>query len=324
MNFAHLHLLLNHFPILGTMIGCGLFLASFFGKNEDLRRSSLIIFAAIALITLPTFFSGFAAADRIQKLPGVSQALIERHEGSAMLSIWFMEVTGAFALIGLWQSHKMVRPARWNVAAVLVFSLLTVGLMARTGNTGGDIRHPEDQPLSQPAVTDGTIGAFIHHFEPNPQGFTDAMTYSKWMSWILMAPHFLGLALIIGTVGFLDLRIMGFMKQLPTAPFHQFIPWALAGLAVNVITGTLAFIGQWYLYIYSYPFWFKMLALLLLGLNAAAFYLTDVFPGVENLKAGEDAPVSAKLVAFSSLLLWFLVIAFGRYIQPLSGSIHPN
>ena len=38
MNFAHLHLLLNHFPIIGTIVGLGLFLVSFLGKNDDLRR----------------------------------------------------------------------------------------------------------------------------------------------------------------------------------------------------------------------------------------------------------------------------------------------
>jgi len=58
-----------------------------------------------------------------------------------------------------------------------------------------------------------------------------------------------------------------------------------------------------------------MLSLVLLGVNAAAFYLTDVFKGVENVGAGEDAPMSAKLVAASSLILWFAVITFGRYIQ---------
>jgi hypothetical protein len=59
------------------------------------------------------------------------------------------------------------------------------------------------------------------------------------------------------------------------------------------------------------------LALLLLGLNAAAFYLTNIFEGIESVGAGEDAPISAKLVAASSLFLWFAVITMGRYIQPL-------
>ena len=145
MNYAHLHLLLNHVPVIGSIIGLGLFLISFFGKNQDLRRASYIIFAAVALVTIPTFLSGFGAQQMI-KGPGVSDALIRRHEGSALLSLWFMELTGALALIGLWQSQSASRPPRWNVAAVLLFSLLTVVLMARTGNTGGDIRHPEVRP----------------------------------------------------------------------------------------------------------------------------------------------------------------------------------
>jgi len=325
VNYAHLHLLLNHVPVIGAFVGLGLFLISFFGKNEDLRRASYIVFAAIALLTIPAFLSGFGAQQMI-KGPGVSDALITRHESSALLSLWFIELTGSLALIGLWQSQTTARPARWNVAAVLLFSLLSVGLMARTGNTGGDIRHPEVRPgkeaaVAEPTVTEGTIGAMIHTFEPDPEKFSEAMTFSKWWWTFMMAVHFLGLILIVGTVGLLDIRIMGFVKQLPIAPVHRLLPWGLAGLAVNVVTGLLAFASRPENYIFSIAFWLKMLALLLLGLNAAAFYLTDIFEGVESLKAGEDAPISAKLLAASSLLLWFAVITFGRYIQPLTDTL---
>src|SRR6266851_6290100 len=126
MNFAHLHLLLNHFPIIGTLVGLGLFLISLVGKNEDLRRASLIIFSTMALVAIPTFFSGTGAQGAIKKLPGVSEALIERHQGSAMLALLFMEITGALALVALWQSHAIARPARWNwsMSAVLLFSIV--------------------------------------------------------------------------------------------------------------------------------------------------------------------------------------------------------
>jgi uncharacterized membrane protein len=326
VNYAHLHLLLNHVPVIGSIVGLGLFLISFFGKNEDLRRSSYIIFAAVALITIPAFLSGFGAQQMI-KGPGVSDALISRHEGSALLSLWFMELTGAIALIGLWQSQATAPPPRWNVSAVMLFSVLTVVLMARTGNTGGDIRHPEVRPGAEatvaapPTITEGTIGAFIAKFEPDPDKFSDAMTFSKWWWTFMMAAHFLGLILIVGTVGLFDIRIMGFLKQLPIAPLHRLLPWGLAGLAVNIVTGLLAFAGRPENYIFSIALWLKILALLLLGLNAAAFYLTDVFGKVENLGAGEDAPISAKLIAASSLFLWFAVITMGRYIQPLTDTL---
>ncbi len=154
MNYAHLHLLLNHVPVIGSIVGLGLFLVSFVGKNEDLRRASYIVFAGIALFTIPAFLSGFGAQQMI-KGPGVSDDLIRRHESSALLSLWFMEITGTLALIGLWQSQRTTRPTRWNIAAVLLFSLLTVILMGRTGNTGGDIRHPEVRPGNAATVTEG-------------------------------------------------------------------------------------------------------------------------------------------------------------------------
>jgi uncharacterized membrane protein len=326
MNYAHLHLLLNHFPIIGSIVGLGLFLVSFFGKNQDLRRASYITFIGIALITIPAFLTGFGAQQMIKGGSGVSDALIRRHESSALLSMWFMEVTGALALIGLWQSQTIARPARWNVAAVLIFSILVVVLIGRTGNTGGDIRHPEDQtgkaaPVADGTMKDGPVGAFIRNFEPDPDKFADAMTFSKWWWTFMMAAHFLGLILIVGTVGLLDIRIMGFLKQLPVAPLHRLLPWGLAGLGINIATGLMAFAGRPENYIFSLALWLKILALMLLGVNAVLFYLTDIFGQVETLKPGEDAPFSAKLVAASGLILWFAVIAMGRYIQPLTDTL---
>src|ERR1700690_2673239 len=100
VNFAHLHLLLNHIPIIGTIIAISLFLVSFLGKNDDMRRSSYIIFAGVAFVTIPTFVSGFGAQADIAKQPGVSGDLIQRHEGAAILSFWFMLITGALAVAG--------------------------------------------------------------------------------------------------------------------------------------------------------------------------------------------------------------------------------
>ena len=107
MNLAHLHLVLNHFPIIGTIVGLGLFLGSLVGKNADLRRAGLIVLAVIALVAIPTFFSGVGAQGAIKNDPGVSEALIERHEGAAMLAFFFMEITGALALVELWKHYRI-------------------------------------------------------------------------------------------------------------------------------------------------------------------------------------------------------------------------
>ncbi len=200
---------------------------------------------------------------------------------------------------------------------MLIFSLLSVVLISRTSNTGGDIRHPELRPPNTLTVTEGTFGSIISKFEPTPDNFSAVVTFSKWWWTFMMAMHFIGLIMIIGTVGLFDLRIMGFLKQIPVAPLHRLLPWGMVGLAINILTGLLAFASRSDGYIYSVAIWLKILGLMLLGLNAAAFYMTNIFEDVENLKAGDDAAISAKLVAASSLLLWFGVIAMGRYIQPL-------
>lgn len=325
MNYEHLHLLLNHFPIIGSFIGAGLLLASFFGKNDDLRRSSYIVFIGIALLTIPAFLTGFAAAQMLHG-EGVTGALVRRHESSALLSIWFMMITGSLALIGLWKSQSTGHPPRWNVTAMLIFSLLTVGLISRTGYTAGGIRHAEVREGVQgtaenPVLVEGPVGTFISHFEPDPDKFADDMTFSKWWWTFMMAAHFIGLILIVGTVGLLDVRIMGFFKQLPIAPLHRLLPWGLAGLAINIATGLAAFASRPENYVYSAGVWIKILALVLLGVNAAAFYLTPIFGDVEKIGPGEDAAISAKLVAASGLFLWFVVIAMGRYIQPLTDTL---
>ena len=321
MNFAHLHLLLNHIPVIGSIIGFGLFFVSLIEKNGSLRRASLIVFAAIALVAIPAFVTGKGAQLMIKGKPGISDDFMQRHEGAAMLALWFVEVTGALALAGLWQLHGRRCTARWNVLAVLIFSLLTMGLMVRTGNTGGEISHAEVRASQDATPTEGTVGSFVHLFEPTPWKFTEAMTYNKWWWAFMMDLHFLGLVLLIGSVGALDLRIMGFAKQMPVEPLHRLMPWALAGFGINLVTGLLAFIGMPEFYTLDYAFWVKMLAILLLGVNAAAFYLTGVFTGVKDLGPGQDAPVSAKLVAASSLFLWFGVIILGRYIQYYQDSI---
>src|SRR6185436_7293883 len=103
MSLANLHLLLNHFPIIGTAVALGLFIVSFPAKSDEIRQGALVVLAAAALVALPAFFSGIGAQGAISKDPTVSSALIERHEGAAILALLFMEITGGLALAGLWR-----------------------------------------------------------------------------------------------------------------------------------------------------------------------------------------------------------------------------
>jgi len=117
------------------------------------------------------------------------------------------------------------------------------------------------------------------------------------------------------------LRVLGFAKQIPFGPLHRLVPWAMAGFGLNLVTGVLAFTGMDQYYTYDWAFWLKMLAIMLLGLNVAAFYLTGAFESAERMGPGDDAPPLAKFIAGTSLFLWFAVITLGRYIQSYSDTI---
>jgi len=99
------------------------------------------------------------------------------------------------------------------------------------------------------------------------------------------------------------------------------VPWGIAGFGMNLITGMLAFIGMPTFYSHDIAFVLKIAAILLAVTAIALFYVTGAFRDCEALGPGKDAPLHAKIIAGTSLVLWFAVIVLGRYIQPLQDSI---
>ena len=120
LNLAHLHLLLNHWPIIGTFIGLGLFLVSLAAKGDDLKKASLVVFSIIALFAIPTYTSGNAAYEVIRRETGVTKTIIDAHQGAALMSLLFMEITGFFSWLGLWQYRRFKRTATYILPAVLL------------------------------------------------------------------------------------------------------------------------------------------------------------------------------------------------------------
>jgi len=261
--------------------------------------------------------TGVGAQEKMVADPNVSNTLIQRHEGAAELAVWFMEITGALAVVALWQSIRKASPARWNKSAILVFSLATVGLMARTGNTGGEIRHSEVRSTQEGTAAEAAMA----YFEPSPAKFTRLMIADKWWWAFMMDLHFIGLVLLVGTIGLFNLRVLGFAKQVPIAPLNKLVPWGIAGFGINVLTGLLAFIGMPTFYSHDIAFVLKMVAVLLAVTTLGLFYQMSAFRDCEAVGPGQDAPPRAKFIAGISLVLWLAVIVLGRYIQPLQDSI---
>jgi hypothetical protein len=141
----------------------------------------------------------------------------------------------------------------------------------------------------------------------------------SWVWPICEILHFAGMALVIGTIGFLDVRILGLAKGVPIASVSKLIPFGIAGFLINAATGFVFVagnpVGGPADYLTNLSFQLKMLLILLAGINLLAFYLTGVARATESVPANGDAPRSAKIVAALSLVLWFGVILFGRLIM---------
>ena len=147
-------------------------------------------------------------------------------------------------------------------------------------------------------------------------GVGDFVQSHTWMFPMGEALHFMGLSLLIGTVGMVDLRMLGLAKRLPFAPLHGLVPWGIAGFVINLFTGIMFWFVNPELYALEVGIIsaYKLLFIFLAGINLLAFYLTGMSRAVDDLGPGEDAPPLAKVIAGTSLFLWVGVIYWGRLI----------
>ncbi|HLI30727.1 MAG TPA: hypothetical protein VKV79_06470 [Terriglobia bacterium] len=146
MNWAHVHLLINHIPVLGVGFDIILLLIAMARRNDEFKKVSLAIFAALAVFTVLVFMTGSPAAKEIRNLPGVSVAIIHRHSNAALVSTIALGILGFLSLGALvLYRRECALPVR-AVWSLLVLALVVQGLMAWTANLGGQIRHTEIRP----------------------------------------------------------------------------------------------------------------------------------------------------------------------------------
>jgi len=141
-----------------------------------------------------------------------------------------------------------------------------------------------------------------------------------WLWPLCETLHFMGMVMLIGTVGLFDLRMLGVAKGLPGAPFNYLIPWGLGGFAVNLVTGVMFLAGNFNAvveYGQNPAFKWKVAFMALAAVNAGLFYVSGVSKRIESLQANENAPAAAKVIATAGLTLWVGVICFGRLLPYL-------
>jgi hypothetical protein len=142
-----------------------------------------------------------------------------------------------------------------------------------------------------------------------------AIHQSLWLFPMLETAHLFGIVSLVGATSALDLRLIGLtMKGEPVSRIAgRLLPWAWAGLMIQVVTGFCLFASEATRCFENKAFRIKMVMLVLAGLNALIFHQT-VYRRVASWDEAPATPLGAKFAGCCSILLWFGIVAAGRWI----------
>jgi hypothetical protein len=142
-----------------------------------------------------------------------------------------------------------------------------------------------------------------------------AIHQSLWLFPMIETAHLFGIVFLVGATSALDLRLIGLaMKGEPVSRIAgRLLPWAWAGLTIQVVTGFCLFASEATHCWENKAFRLKMVMLVLAGLNALIFHET-AYRRLASWDEARVTPVSAKFAGCCSILLWFGIVAAGRWI----------
>jgi hypothetical protein len=134
---------------------------------------------------------------------------------------------------------------------------------------------------------------------------------STWLFPVIEAFHLVGLAVTVGAVLLVDLRLLGLgLNRQPVGLLSQSaMPWLYGSLALMAVSGTLMFLSEATKAYYSFAFWVKMISLLLV-----LIFTFTIRARVTATELAPERPLGARATALISLTLWFGVAWGGRWI----------
>lgn len=155
------------------------------------------------------------------------------------------------------------------------------------------------------------LPSWCHWLQNTP--FATGIRQSDLLFPLIEGSHIMALALSVGLIVIFDLRLLGiaFSSESASTIMKQFVPWSLPGFVVMFVTGILLLIAQAEKVYLNTFFRFKLLLLLLAGINAVA-YQVKFYPKMPEWDKTGRVPRGAQISAALSLVLWAGIIALGR------------
>ena len=143
MNTAHLHMLINHLPIVGVIVGFVILVSGYLFKSQLTRRIGNITLFFSAVFVYPSFNTGEGAEEVVENLPGVSEGIIEKHEELAEQMVNFVTILLPLLLLTFYAEWKQKSFLKYAQLAVLAVSFIVILYGKLVGTSGGEIRHTE-------------------------------------------------------------------------------------------------------------------------------------------------------------------------------------
>jgi hypothetical protein len=142
------------------------------------------------------------------------------------------------------------------------------------------------------------------------------IAHSAWMFPAAETVHVIAIALVVGSIAVVDLRLLGLSwRQRPVTDIaREALPWTWACFAIAAIAGSVMFISAAEKYVTDLPFQLKMLLLLCAAANMLIFHHFS-YSGVAAWDHDAPTPSAAKVAAGLSLAFWIAVIACGRMVS---------
>ena len=143
MDELHLHLVVNHLPIIFPIVGIIILLIGIFSKSEVTKRNAYIIFILGALTSIAAMGTGEGAENSATKIAGLSENLIEKHEEVSEIFAALTYVLGAISLIALIASFRNSVISKYAPILVGILAVICLFFAQKVGTTGGEIKHNE-------------------------------------------------------------------------------------------------------------------------------------------------------------------------------------
>jgi len=159
MNQTHIHLLITHLPIFGSILGGIVLAQALWTNNNQTKIAAYIVFIISSLGASVAYLTGEGAEESVENLQGGIEANIHQHEEFALFALVSLIVLGVFSILGLFLAVRNSSATRKVAFFILFVSLVSFGLVARTGYLGGQIRHTELNTASSSNPTENIIDA---------------------------------------------------------------------------------------------------------------------------------------------------------------------